>query len=222
MSERVHASMLSASVGGLCSLLKVQGSEHLRQRSSSPWWLSSRCAAGCCSSCGALAGRSCWVCFTSCPVSALGGNAQQELVPPRPIRLVSLAPLPRLVAVDDAAAAAGAERSGAVVRRGCWRRALLPTMSIWKADVAAEAGRVRGLPVAASACPPHRLNASPHAPSLHLVPHHVGAHAAMWYTCTCTFARACAHAWACTCAYTCSYAGTCPCIYTAHALMHMR
>ena len=70
-------------------------------------------------------------------------------------------------------------RSGAVVRRGCWRRALLPTMSIWKADVAAEVGRVRGLPVAASACPPHRLNASPHALSLHLVPHHIGAHAAM-------------------------------------------
>ena len=34
MSERVQASMLGASVGGLCSLLKVQGSEQHRQRPS--------------------------------------------------------------------------------------------------------------------------------------------------------------------------------------------
>ena len=57
-------------------------------------------------------------------------------------------------------------RSGAEVRRGCWLRALLPTASVWKADVVAKAGRVQGLTVAASACPPHRLDALPHAPSL--------------------------------------------------------
>ena len=103
-------------------------------------------------------------------------------------------------------------RSGAEVRRGCRRRALLLTASVWKADVAVKPGRVQGLPVAASACPPHRLDALTHAPSLHLVPHHVGpcwcARDYMLHTCTCTCARACAHACACTCTYTCSYAGT--------------
>ena len=103
-------------------------------------------------------------------------------------------------------------RSGAEVRRGCRRRALLLTASVWKADVAVKPGRVQGLPVAASACLPHRLDALTHAPSLHLVPHHVGpcwcARDYMLHTCTCTCARACAHACACTCTYTCSYAGT--------------
>ena len=82
MSERVQASMLSASVYGLCSLLKVLGSEQRRQSSSGPWWSSSRCTASCCSIDGALARQSCWGCCTSCPRSVLGGDAQQELVPP--------------------------------------------------------------------------------------------------------------------------------------------
>ena len=50
-------------------------------------------------------------------------------------------------------------RSGAEVRRGCRRRALLLTASVWKADVAVKPGRVQGLPVAASACLPHRRDA---------------------------------------------------------------
>ena len=91
--------MLSTPVDELCSLLKVQGSKQRRQRSSSPRWLSSR--------------RCCWLLIKLrgsgeaellgllhilFGVSAGGGDAQRELVQPRPIPPDSPAPLSRLVA----------------------------------------------------------------------------------------------------------------------------
>ena len=180
MSERVQASMPSASVGVLCGLLKSKGPSkvinvpliHGARLRVVPLWL-------------LLEWRGSGEAELLRLLHILSGvsagwqrTARTRSSSAKPSGL-ALAPLPRLAAVAAAAVAAGAERSGAVVRSGCRQRALLPPMSIWKADVAADTGRVRGLPVAASACPPHRLNASPHALSLHLVPHHIGAHAAM-------------------------------------------
>ena len=185
--------MLSASVGGLCGLLKSKGPSNVinvplihgaRLRVVLLWLL--------------LEWRSSGVAELLKLLHILSGvnagwqrTARTRSSSAKPSGLACAAAAP--VAVAAAAAAAGAERSGAVARRGCRRRALLLTTSDWKADAVAEGGRVRGLPVAVSACPPHRPNASPHAPSLPLVPHHVGAHAAMCYTPARALAREHAH-----------------------------